>query len=114
MGLRTATTPANRNRRSRGHGSQRNGGDERESRVSVVRRTLACVLVTLLLAASASAASYSEHGKGKYNSKEAGHPLRIAAYILHPVGVILDRLILRPAYWLGRKEPIKTLVGNTD
>ena len=114
MGLRTATTPANRNRRSRGHGCERNAGEERESRVSVVRRTLACVLVTLLLAASASAASHMEHDKGKYKSEEAGHPLRIVAYILHPVGVILDRLLLRPASWLGRKEPIKTLVGNTN
>ena len=49
-----------------------------------------------------------------YNSKEAGHPLRIAAYVLHPLGVILDTLILRPAYWLGSHEPLKTLVGNTD
>ena len=81
--------------------------------MSVARRMLACVLATLLLAASASASSYGD-GKEDYNPKEAGHPLRIAAYVLHPVGVILDRLILRPASWLGRKEPIKTLVGNTD
>ena len=42
------------------------------------------------------------------------HPLRIVALVLHPVGVILDTLIVRPIEWLGSKEPIKTLVGNTD
>lgn len=49
-----------------------------------------------------------------YDPKEAGHPVRIAAYILHPVGVILDRLIFRPAWWLGSHEPLRTLFGRTD
>jgi hypothetical protein len=50
----------------------------------------------------------------EYDPTDSGHPLRIVAYILHPVGVILDTLIFRPAHWLGTKEPIKTLVGNED
>jgi hypothetical protein len=50
----------------------------------------------------------------EYDPEESGHPLRVAAYLLHPFGVLLDTLIFRPAYWLGTKEPIKTLVGNTD
>jgi len=49
-----------------------------------------------------------------YDSKEAGHPVRIVAYVLHPVGVILDTLIFRPAYWLGSHEPLRTLFGRTD
>ena len=49
-----------------------------------------------------------------YELLRAGHPLRIVAYALHPVGVILDYLILRPAYWIGSHEPIKTLVGQGD
>jgi hypothetical protein len=49
-----------------------------------------------------------------YDSKDAGHPLRIAAYVLHPVGVIIDRLIFRPAYWIGSHEPFYTLFGRTD
>jgi hypothetical protein len=49
-----------------------------------------------------------------YEPLRAGHPLRIVAYILHPVGVILDYAIFRPAYWLGSHEPIRTLVGETD
>jgi hypothetical protein len=46
--------------------------------------------------------------------EHSGHPLRITAYVLHPVGVLIDRLILRPAHWLGTREPVKTLFGHTD
>ncbi len=48
----------------------------------------------------------------EYDSRRAGHPLRIAAYCLHPVGVILDYLIFRPAWIIGGYEPIRTLVGR--
>ena len=47
-----------------------------------------------------------------YDPRRAGHPLRIAAYALHPVGVILDYLIFRPAWFIGGFEPIRTLVGR--
>ena len=47
-----------------------------------------------------------------YEPLQAGHPLRVLAYVLHPVGVVLDYVILRPAYWLGSHEPLKTLVGR--
>lgn len=50
----------------------------------------------------------------EYDSQQAGHPLRIAAYVLHPVGVIIDRLIFRPAWWIGSHEPFHTLFGRTD
>ena len=49
-----------------------------------------------------------------YDPQRAGHPLRIAAYIIHPVGVMIDYLILRPCYWLGSHEPLRTLVGQDD
>jgi hypothetical protein len=48
----------------------------------------------------------------RYDPQWAGHPLRVAAYALHPVGVILDYLIFRPAWWIGQFEPIRTLVGR--
>ena len=54
------------------------------------------------------------HASGSYESLRAGHPLRIIAYALHPIGVILDYAIFRPAYWIGSHEPIRTLVGETD
>jgi hypothetical protein len=47
-----------------------------------------------------------------YEPLQAGHPLRIAAYVLHPVGVILDYAIFRPFYWIGSHEPLRTLFGQ--
>ncbi len=82
-------------------------------RVSRLRRKLAAALLFGFLVAGSAVAETKVAGSG-YDPLHAGHPLRIVAYVLHPVGVILDRLILRPAAWLGRHEPIKTLVGNTD
>ena len=49
-----------------------------------------------------------------YDSAYAGHPLRIVAYVLHPLGVVVDYLILRPAHWVGSHEPFSTLFGHDD
>ena len=48
----------------------------------------------------------------EYDSQRAGHPLRIAAYALHPAGVMLDFLIFGPAHWAGSWQPIATLFGH--
>jgi len=48
----------------------------------------------------------------EYNPQEAGHPLRVAAYVVHPVGVALDYLIMRPAFWVGSQEPFRTIFGR--
>jgi hypothetical protein len=66
----------------------------------------AAVIVGLLGAASPAAAD-------DYDPLRAGHPLRIIAYALHPVGVAFDYLLFRPAHWLGHKEPIRTIFGHT-
>ncbi|MCP4906088.1 MAG: hypothetical protein GY910_14015 [bacterium] len=50
----------------------------------------------------------------EYGSSEAGHPLRIVAYVLHPIGLALDYLLLRPAHWLVSQEPFKTAFGHED
>ena len=49
-----------------------------------------------------------------YDEKSSGHPVRIIAYLLHPVGVAIDYLILRPAHWLGSREPLKTIFGHEN
>ena len=72
---------------------------------------LACLVLLLFVAVPAFGADDSE---ADYDPTETGHPLRIVAYVLHPVGVVLDTLIFRPAHWLGSKKPIRTLVGKTD
>lgn len=54
---------------------------------------LAGALVALLAApASADSNSYND---------DASNPLRILSYILHPVGVLLDRAIVRPLAQVG-------------
>lgn len=57
--------------------------------------------------------AFSAQAAPTYEPRRAGHPLRIAAYALHPFGVILDTLIFHPAWWLGQHEPLRTLFGVT-
>lgn len=49
----------------------------------------------------------------EYDPRRSGHPLRIAAYAVHPAGVLLDFLIFRPAHWAGSWAPVATLFGHT-
>jgi hypothetical protein len=50
----------------------------------------------------------------EYDETHSGHPLRILGYVTHPVGVILDALIFRPAHWIASFEPMRTLFGQKD
>ena len=70
-------------------------------------RAVLMILTALALLATSPAHAESDG----YEEDQAGHPLRIAAYALHPVGVLLDRVIFRPAWHLGQKEPAATWVG---
>lgn len=67
-------------------------------------RALAALAVGLLLAAPAAA--------DEYDPLEAGHPVRILAYALHPVGVILDVLIFRPAHWVVSHPGLDEFFGH--
>jgi hypothetical protein len=79
--------------------------------MSVRERRRALTLVAALgLAAMLAIASPA--AADRYEPREAGHPLRIVAYILHPVGVLIDTLIFRPAHWIGSFEPLATLFGH--
>jgi hypothetical protein len=49
-----------------------------------------------------------------HDPTQAAHPLRIVAYGLHPVGVALDWIIVRPAVWVVRHEPFRTIFGYQD
>jgi hypothetical protein len=68
-------------------------------------RALALALLLALVLPGAARAD-------DYDPQRAGHPLRIVAYVLHPVGVALDYLIFRPAHWLGSHEPLRTIFGH--
>jgi hypothetical protein len=66
-------------------------------------------LLTLGLSMGTASAAETE-----YDSSDAGNPVRIAGYVLHPVGVIYDYLLLRPAWWVGSHQPFRTLFGRAD
>lgn len=76
---------------------------------SWARRTATGLLLTMALLATPLAASAHD-----YDPEEAAHPLRIAAYVLHPVGVALDYGIARPFHWLVSREPWRTIFGHTE
>ena len=79
-----------------------------------LRRRLAaggsCAALVIALATAGPAWATEE----EYDASDAGNPVRISAYVLHPVGVIYDYLILRPAWWVGSHEPFRTFFGRTD
>lgn len=70
-------------------------------------RLAAMLAIVALLGLPAAAARADEH-----DPQRSGHPLRIVAYVLHPVGVVLDTLIFRPAHWVAHHEPFTTLFGH--
>ena len=72
------------------------------------RRWVAVLLLSILLVSAVATPALSD----EYDSSMAGHPLRIVAYVLHPVGVVIDYLILRPAHWLVGLEPMQTIFGH--
>ena len=86
----------------------RRGESRRRSRCSGAARFLAAVAALAMLTAASPAAAE------EYDETYSGHSLRIIAYVLHPIGVILDTLIFRPFHWIGSHEPFKTLVGQKD
>ncbi len=81
--------------------------DRVASRPTRGRAWLAVLMLGFLLSASPAAAE-------EYEPANAGQPVRVAGYLLHPVGVIFDFLVLRPAYWVGSHEPFRSFFGRQD
>ena len=73
-----------------------------------VRRSAAGLALALLVVGATPAAA------DEFHSEYAGHPLRIAAYVVHPVGVLFETLFSRPAHWLIHSSALKGLFGHTD
>ncbi len=61
-----------------------------------MKRSIACLSLVAVLALSGSALAFPGD---EYDDSES-HPLRTAAYILHPVGVGLEYAFYRPFHWL--------------
>lgn len=74
-------------------------------------RTAASV-VAFVAALGLSLALPSSALADRYDPQKAGHPLRVAAYILHPFGVLLDFMIFRPAHHLVMNPQMAYLFGH--
>ena len=77
------------------------------------RRILALALLGALLATPVAAGAEHKNASvtASYNPADAGHPVRILYYIVYPVGFLLDNLILKPAWWLGQRQPFRSIFG---
>lgn len=82
--------------------------DRRSIRRGTRRGWLAALVMAVMIAFASPVAA------DEYDDSNSGHPLRIIAYVLHPVGVIIDYVVIRPAHWLVSIEPMKTLFGHED
>jgi len=80
-----------------------------------VRRLCTLALQALCLVAVAGVLTFTatvgEAEADRYDPKKAGNPIRISAYILHPVGVLLDYGLMRPCFWVVQREPFSTIFG---
>ena len=88
---------------------ERFGRQSRARGHSSARGWLAAFILVVLLWVPVAPAMAAD-----YEPEDAGNPLRIASYIIHPVGVVFDYLILRPMYWVGSHEPFRTIFGRQD
>jgi hypothetical protein len=61
-----------------------------------MKGSIACLSLVAVLALSGSVLAFPGD---EYDDSES-HPLRTAAYILHPVGVGLEWAVYRPLHWL--------------
>jgi hypothetical protein len=70
-------------------------------------------LLALCLVA-ATAVSTPARADSRHNPKRAGHPLRFIAYVLHPVGFVIDTVLVRPAHWLVSRDSLAPVFGHQD
>ena len=79
-----------------------------------VRRTRRLTSALLVAIAACGVLASSPAAADEFDRKHAGHPLRLIAYVLHPIGYAVETLILRPSHWLVSREPLKSVFGHTD
>ena len=75
-------------------------------------RNLGCKVLAFSILALAVFSLPLTASADEYDPQTAGYPLRIIAYGVHPIGVMLDLLIFRPAHWIGSYEPIALFFGH--
>ncbi len=79
---------------------------ERSSHFASLRPALLTLCFVLAMAFAAPATA------NPHDPNRGGHPLRVAAYLLHPVGYFLDVVLVRPAHWLVSRESLAPIFGH--
>ena len=75
-----------------------------------MKRLIICVSLMGVLALSGSALAFPDD---EYDDSQS-NPLRVAAYLLSPVGLGLEYAIFRPFHWLiSRNETDEKVFGHT-
>jgi hypothetical protein len=57
--------------------------------------------------------SFAVEGADDYDDSQA-HPLRIAAYLIHPIGYTLEWLVTRPFHELVAQPDLAPVFGHTS
>ncbi len=71
---------------------------------------LTMIISLFLIAAPVRADELPE--KGLFLKKDFyNHPIRIAAYIGYPVGLLIDSFIFKPIFYIIQVEPVDKLFG---
>jgi hypothetical protein len=78
-----------------------------ETRPASRQRSCAALALLTLVVGLASPAAADE-----YDARRAGHPLRIVAYALHPIGVALDWVLFRPGHWVVSQPVMSHIFGH--
>jgi hypothetical protein len=67
---------------------------------------IAVVMLWILFALSTSAFAHT------YNRDDDGHPLRIIAYALHPIGMLAEYGVTRPIHWFVSRKGLDKIFGH--
>jgi hypothetical protein len=79
-----------------------------EGRTAAFRRSLVIMILTFTCGIFSNAPAGLAD---EYDPQEAGHPLKLIAYMAFPIGTLLDYGLMRPAFWVVQKEPFRTIFG---
>ncbi len=76
-------------------------------------RKIIMVAVAVALLGSAQLSLAFTGGADDYDDSQA-HPLRLAAYIIHPIGWTLEWLVTRPFHELVAQPDLAPIFGHTS
>ena len=71
------------------------------------------IMVAVVMALMGSAQLSFAAGADDYDDSQS-HPLRIAAYIIHPIGWTLEWLVTRPFHELVAQPDLAPIFGHTS